>query len=204
MDDKWFKLRQKEIGVTADEIAQKMGRNRSAVSHIYSGQRRMSLEWAQAFAETLHVTIDEVLKHAGVLDPPRAQELSPGFAESDAAPFVGQGKQLDDAQKVARALGGERPGVDYWTVKSDALALGGYLTGDFILLDTNKSEQCRAGDIVIAQKYNWQTGTAETLLRRFEPPVLVAASTAASAQRVDVVDGNNVVIKGKVIASWRV
>lgn len=203
MDDKWFKSRQKQVGVTAEDIAREMGRARSNVSHIYSGQQRMSLDWARAFAKVLDVPIEEVLQRAGVLEPDKAQRLAPGFAESDAAPFIGQGARKDREDHVTRAMGGGRPGIDLWVVKSDALVLAGYLPDDLILVDTHKSELCKAGDIVIAQIYNWQTGTAETLLRRFEPPVLVAASAAPDAQRVHVVDGQNVVIRGKVIASWR-
>ena len=36
MDDKWFKAQQKRVGVTADQIAAEMGRDRSAVSSIYT------------------------------------------------------------------------------------------------------------------------------------------------------------------------
>ncbi|MBW4972103.1 helix-turn-helix domain-containing protein [Roseovarius mucosus] len=203
MDDKWFKSRQKELGVTADQIAARMGRNRSAVSHIYSGNRKMSLEWARAFAEALDVTVDEVLRRAGALDEPEAQTLRPGFAESDAVPFVGKGGARETTEATAQGMGGGRPGIDVWTVKSDALALRGYLPGDHILVDTHQSERCKSGDIVVAQIYNWQTGTAETILRVYEPPVLVMASAGLVAPITRVVDGQNVVIKGKIIASWR-
>ncbi len=203
MDEKWFKQRQKEAGVTAEDIAQKLGRNRSAVSHIYSGQRRMSLEWAQAFSDVLDVSVDEVLKRAGVYEPQVAQQLKPGFAESDATPFIGKASQIEAMTRIAAQMGGGRPGIDIWTVKSDALCLSGYLEGDMILVDTHQSERCKAGDTVIAQVYNRQTGGAETILRRFEPPVLVAANANPNQQRVHVVDGNNVAIRGKVIAQWR-
>lgn len=203
MDDKWFKKRQKELGVTADQIAEKMGRNRSAVSHIYSGQRRMSLDWAQAFADALDVTVDEVLHRAGVLDEQKAQTLHPGFADSDAVPFAGKGGDQDRNQVIAGALGGHPAGIDIWTVRSSALILRGYLPGDLILVDTHKSELCKSGDVVIAQVYNWQTGSAETILRLYEPPVLLSACANTDAPVSRVVDGQNVVIKGKVIASWR-
>ena len=162
----------------------------------------MSLEWAKAFAEVLQVPIADVLKHAGVADEDTARQFTPGFAEGDAAPWTP--KRDDDPGKViARALGASRPGVDIWQVRGCALALQGYLPGDMILVDSHQSELCRAGDVVIAQIYNWNAGDAKTVLRRFEPPVLVAACTEPDEMRVHVVDGNNVVIKGKVIASWR-
>ena len=75
--------------------------------------------------------------------------------------------------------------------------------GDSILVDTHQGDRCRAGDIVIAQIYN-RSGGAATVLRRFEPPVLISAPPDPEALKVNVVDGDHVVIKGKVIAKWRV
>lgn len=204
MDDKWFKAQQKRVGVTAEDIAKKMGRDRSAVSHIYTGQRRMSLEWAQVFSDVLEVPLDEVLKRAGVLSENPAREIAVGLADGDVVPWKPMGggdRSATDA--VAGHFGGGKPGVDVWIVSSGAMQLGGYMPGDNLLVDTNQSEMCRAGDVVLAQKYDWKTGNATTLLRRFEPPVLVPASADLAEQRVFVVDGDNVLIKGKVVASWR-
>lgn len=202
MDEKWFKLQQKKAGVTADDIARRMGRVRSTVSHIYSGRQKMSLDWAKAFAEVLQVPLDEVLKHAGVLEEAAAAPMRPGFAESDAVPFAGKDSEDRQARSVAQALG-ERPGVDLWQVRSPALAFMGYMPGDMMLVDTHAAERARAGDVVVAQVYDNARGTAFTLLRRFEPPVLVAASPDPGDRRVHVVDGVNVVIRGRVTASWR-
>lgn len=203
MDDKWFREQQKRVGVTADVISAKLGRDRSVISKIYAGRQRMTLDYAKAFAEALQVPLDEVLLRAGVTDEPTAQKVAPGFSESDAAPWVGSPGEKARMTTTAESLGGGQPGIDTWTVKSLAMAAGGYLPGDTILVDTHQSERCKPGDVVLAQNYNWKTGTAETILRRFEPPVLVTASTDPQDGRVLVVDGNNVVIKGKVIASWR-
>ncbi|WP_420415808.1 helix-turn-helix domain-containing protein [Marinovum algicola] len=203
MDDKWFKQRQKIAGVTAGDIAREAGRARSNISHIYSGKQKMSLDWAQAFAKMLDVSVDEVLRRAGALPPAAARPLRPGYAESDAIPFEGSAGAQERAEEKARVFGGSGPGVNIWTVKSPALALGGYLPGDVILVDTGQSERAQAGDVVIAEKFDRETGLTITMLRRYEPPVLVAASAAPTDQRVHVVDTQNVVIKGRVIASWR-
>lgn len=205
MDDRWFKQQQKKAGVTADAIAGVLGRDRSVVSKILSGKQKMTLDWAKAFSQVLQVPLATVLEKAGVGDLETVQQVSPGFAESDAAAWV-PGPGLAEAgavRSVALALGVDRPGVDIWRVKSRAMALGGYLEGDFLLVDTNASERARAGDVVIAQLYNNANGTAATVLRRFEPPVLIAASADPEDNRVHVVDGINVVIRGRVAASWR-
>lgn len=202
MDDKWFKQRQKIAGVTAEDIAKRMGRDRSVVSHIYSGRQRMSLDWARAFAEVLNVSLDEVLQHAGVMDEQQAQTLRPGFSESDVAPWKGKDAEDRAVHTVAQAHG-EKPGVDVWQVKSPALSLMGYMPGDMMLVDTHAAERVRQGDVVVAQIYDNNKGSAFTLLRRYEPPVLVAASPDPADRRVHVVDGINVVIRGRVTASWR-
>lgn len=206
MDYKWFKAQQKKAGVTAEDIAQRMGRSRSNVSHILNGHQRMSLDWAKAFADTLDVSVAEVLERAGVADPVTAQQLRPGFAESDAAPMVQQQSSGDGREyyQIAEYLGGKGSGMEIFRVKSRAMCLAGLLMGDYILVDTNLSERAKAGDVVIAQIFKNNSGTATTVIRRFEPPVLVAASADPDDMRVYVVDGTNVVIRGKVVASWRV
>ncbi|WP_092368612.1 helix-turn-helix domain-containing protein [Cribrihabitans marinus] len=203
MDDKWFKQRQKIAGVTAEDIAAELGRDRSVVSRIYTGRQAMSAAQAKVFARVLDVPLAEVMKRAGVLDEDEARELQPGFSDGDAVPFMSKLGSNHSMIGVISAFGGDRPGVDTWIVKGNSMILGGYLPGDRLLVDTHQSETCSAGDVVIAQSYDWQSGGATTLLRRFEPPVLVAASPDPEDGRVLVVDRNNVLIRGKVIASWR-
>lgn len=203
IDDKWFRAQQRKVGVTADDIAKEAGRTRSAVSHIYMGRQPMNLEWAKVFAKVLGQPLDEVLRRAGVADGQAAQALAPGFAESDAAVWIpkqGEGRKV---QSVADAFGA-RPGVDIWQVRTHAMALQGLLPGDYMLVDTHAADSARAGDIVVAQVYDNARSKAATILRRFEPPVLVAASADPEEQRIYIVDGNNVAIRGKVAASWRV
>lgn len=203
MDVTWFKKQQKKADVTAEDIAREMGRDRSIVSHIYNGRQRMSIDWARAFAKVLDVPLDEVLEHAGMLEAPQARTIRPGFSEGDAVPFTPAPSASDDLDARARAFGGGRPGVDVWQVRGGAMTLGGYLPGDMLLVDTHQTERLNAGDIVVAQRYDNQTGTAITMLRRHEPPVLVSATADPADQRVHFVDGTNVVVRGKVIASWR-
>lgn len=206
MNAAWFKQQMKVGRVTAEDVASAAGRHRSNVSHIFSGNQRMSLDWAKAFATTLNQPLDEVLRHAGVLDRENARQIAhmnAGFSDGDAAPFAGQGGQAEKTRSIASALGGDRPGVDIWTVRGTAMILGGLLPGDEILIDTHLADRARAGDVVIAQHYDAQSGSAKTLLRRFEPPVLVAASIDPDHLRTLVVDGRNVVIRGVVVGSWR-
>lgn len=203
MDDKWFKAQQKKVGVTAEDIANHRGLSRVNVSHILTGRQPMSLPWAKAFAEVLQQPLDVILEKAGVTDAATAQAVVPGFSEGDAAPWK-QGPGLAEnapIKTIATAMG-ERPGVDVWRVQSRSMALAGLLEGDFILVDTHQAERVKPGDIVVAQVYN--RAGAMTVLRRYAPPVLIAASANPEEQGIFVVDGVNVVVRGKVVASWRI
>ncbi|GGF73479.1 hypothetical protein SAMN05216376_111149 [Mameliella alba] len=203
MEADWFRRQLKIKRKTAEDVALAAGRHRSNVSHILAGKQAMSLDWARAFAEVMDAPLDEVMSHAGMLDQPTARAVAHGFSDGDAAPFVGQGGKAQKTQSIAEIMGGGKPGVDVWTVRTNALCLAGYLPGDAILVDTNAAERARSGDTVIAQHYDAQSGTAKTLLRRFETPVLVAASPEQEHQRVLFVDGQNVVVRGVILASWR-
>ncbi len=204
MDKDWFKRRLRMQGKTSDDLAKAIGRDRAVVSRIMNGHQQMSLDQAKVIAGELGVDVSEVLVRSGMTDAPMAQALQPGFAESDAAAWV-PGPALAEGASVASiaaAMGGGKPGIDVWRVRSQAMALAGMLAGDFMLVDSNQAERVKPGDVVVAQIYN-RTG-ATTVLRRFEPPVLVSDSADPTDRKVHVVDGINVVIRGKVVASWRV
>lgn len=202
IDDKWFKQQQRKVGVTTEDIAAKAGRTRTTVSNIYSGRQPMSLAWAKVFAEVLQQPLDEVLRRAGVADDQQAQALAPGFSDSDAAAWIPKQGEGRSVEAIAAAFGA-RPGVDIWQVRTAAMSLQGLLPGDFMLVDTHAAERVKPGETVVAQAYDNLQGRATTILRRFEPPVLVAASADPDDRRVHIVDGVNVVIRGKVVASWR-
>lgn len=203
MDDKWFKQIQKSKGLTSFDLGELIGRDRSVISRILNGHQEMTLDQARVFSKAFDVPVSEILTRAGLTDDNTAQTFSPGFSESDAAAWIPEGGSGDAGKRIAAALGGDRPGIDIWQVKSPAMALQGYLPGDLMLVDTHAAERTKPGDTVIAQVYDNAQGTASTILRRYAPPVLVAASSDPDDQKVHVVDGSNVVVRGKVIASWR-
>lgn len=200
VDAEWFKRRQKMVGVTSSDLGEALGRTRTVVSNIYHGRSKMSLEQARIFAEMLQVSLAEVLEKAGLADQDTAQRVRPGLSEGDAAPWAGKPAEAEDFDAIAKCFG-KRPGVDVWRVKSGAMALAGMLPGDFFLLDTHAVPH--AGDAVVAQVYDAASGEATTVLRRLEPPALVAASADPKDWRPYIVDGRNVAVMGKVSASWR-
>lgn len=201
MDAVWFKKRQRAAGVTSHDLGEALGRDRTIVSRIYNGTQKMTLEQARIFAEQLRADFAEVLEKAGLTDAPTARRLQPGLSEGDAAPWAGKPEtEAEDFDAIARCFG-KRPGVDVWRVTSGAMSLAGMLPGDFFLLDTHATPH--AGDAVVAQVYDAASGEATTVLRRLEPPALVAASADPKDWRPFIVDGRNVAVMGKVRASWR-
>jgi SOS-response transcriptional repressor LexA len=204
MNANWFKSRQKMLGVTSFDLGSALGRDRTVVSKILNGHQRMSFDQAKIFAEMLNAPVADVLVHAGITDQTTAQTLRPGFSESDAVPWVPK-EGVDETADltISRALGAGKNGIDIWKLQTNSMSLAGYLSGDMVLVDGRSDRSARDGDVVIAQVYDWKIGTANTLLRRFSTPVLVAASADADDAKVYVVDNDRVVIKGTVIASWR-
>ncbi|PWE50059.1 hypothetical protein DEM26_08905 [Thioclava sp. NG1] len=202
MDDKWFKQQQKRVGVTAEDIARHLGRDRSVVSKIYTGQRSMTLDFARKFAEVLDVPLAEVLERAGVGTGVELKSMAPGISEGDAVPWSPKENDRRRTPTIAEAFGASA-GVDIWRVQTGSMALQGYMPGDYMLVDTHQAERAKNGDVVVAQIFDNAKNRAVTVLRRLETPVLVAASMEPGDRRVHVVDGINVVVRGKVIASWR-
>jgi hypothetical protein len=123
--------------------------------------------------------------------PPAAR----GFGE-DAVPFDAKG--ADPAVSAAlKALIGGRKAADPWTIRTRALERIGFLPGDIVIVDLGRRPE--AGDAVCAQVYDWRRAAAETVMRLYEPPYLVAASLDEGLRRPLVVDNEQVVIKGVVL-----
>jgi hypothetical protein len=201
MEAEWFKDLQRKAGVTSSDIGSQLGRDRTIVARIYAGRQPMTYEQAEVFASMLCVPIEDVLLRAGLRQKPAA---SSGFSEGDVVAFDRSGGPPPLLDKITDAVGGERPGVDVWQVRTDAMLLAGYLPDDWLLVDTHAAGQVASGDTVIAQVYDLNSGSAKTLLRQFQKPALVAHSASPKDWGVHIVDDQTVMVRGVVIASWRV
>lgn len=122
-----------------------------------------------------------------------------GLSETDAEPFA-PGDRNDAATRAILAAKGERNHVDPWILHSRALEAAGYLPGDILLVDLN--ENARDGDVVCAQVYD-RSGNAETIFRVLERPFLVAAPLERRPIRPLLVDDEQVVVRGVVVATIR-
>ena len=149
---------------------------------------------------TLHArTLRKLQEYSGIALPVDAGEdmvlAARGFRE-DAVPY--DARQADPAFSTAlRALIDGRKAADPWTIKTRSLERIGFMPGDVVIVDLGARPE--SGDAVCAQVYDWRRGTAETVMRLYEPPYLVAASLDESLRRPLVVDDDQVIIKGVVL-----
>ncbi len=122
-----------------------------------------------------------------------------GLAESEAEPFF-----LETASPIVElavsALKQDHNGIDPWVMRSRALEHEGYLPGDILMVDLNVGP--KSGDAVCAQVYDRQ-GKAETVIRIYDDPFLISASSDPEVRKPLLVDGDRVVILGVVVASFR-
>jgi hypothetical protein len=139
-------------------------------------------------------SIRKIVDKFGVPGPAIAdtQFFPPGFSEPELLPLevpspVFAGFSLSPDQYVKR-------------LNTRALELLGYLPGAKVLFDM--SVQPVVDDIVEAQIYNHARGTAETILRLYDPPYIVARTADPGVnQKPQLVDGVNVRIVAVALKS---
>lgn len=125
---------------------------------------------------------------------PGDEDAPRGFAEGEAS-------RLTAAQEPAELKAGENQGV--WLIGSRSLELAGIIPGDMVLVDMGETP--RSGDVVCAQVYNLDRGTAETKFRHYEPPFLMTRTMdPAASERPLFVDNERVWVAGVVIRTLRV
>ena len=160
-------------------------------------------------------TIRKIALTQGV-QPPEGVKLKPAsmknsvlstgqqnFSEGEGTPYILPEKaktQTLEQQAVSLVLASHK-NVTPWRLKADSLSAIGYMRNDILFVDI--ARQPKANDIVCAQHYNWQQGTAQTLFRLYRPPYLMGASLTNPAIQPLFADDENNSIKGVVISSMR-
>ena len=118
-----------------------------------------------------------------------------GFAE-DAVPF--DAESADPAISAAiKALIGSREDAESRTISSRALEGLGYLPGDIVIIDLGRKPA--RGDVVCAQLSGMGRSESETVMRIYQPPVLLAATFDRPLERLLWVDDPRVKIEGVVL-----
>ena len=127
--------------------------------------------------------------------------LVAAFNEAEAMPFEFDDNVQDLLIEALRSMVARSNNVDLWVLKSGALSAVGYDEGDVIIVDRNAEP--RPGDAVCAQRYDWRRGTAETVFRVFRKPYLLSAAARGEPAMPEVLDDENVVIRGVVVGGCR-
>ena len=151
----------------------------------------------------LQTSIVEAIARVGGIPPYQvaAPQLPRGFHEDEAEPYEALVANPDLALgRAILAFRGGKNAIDPWVMRSSALELAGYLPGDILLVDMNETPS--SGDAVCAQIYD-RHGRAETVIRIYEHPYLVAASATPGLRRPVLIDNENVVVRGCVVATIR-
>ncbi|HML13623.1 MAG TPA: hypothetical protein VK456_09975 [Xanthobacteraceae bacterium] len=179
------------VGKPATRIAKEIGVAASTLTRL--------LNAPESSTATLHArTISKLQEYSGIPlfgGEPRLLPGPRGLAE-DAVPF--DAKAADPAVSAAiKALIGTRQAANPWTIRTRALERIGFLPGDIVIVDLGRLPE--AGDAVCAQVYDWGRSDAETVMRLYEPPFLVAASLDEQLRRPLVVDNERVIIKGVLL-----
>ncbi len=168
----------KEVGVAASTLTRLLNENSTATLHAR--------------------TISRLQEYSGISlfgGDPSAPAAFRGLAE-DAVPFEAKGADPEVVAAIKALIGGRRA-ADPWTMRSRALEQRGFLIGDIVIVDLGRRPE--AGDMVCAQVYDWRRAAAETVMRLYEPPYLVAASLDEGLRRPLVVDNEQVIIKGVLL-----
>ncbi|MEP6284305.1 MAG: LexA family transcriptional regulator [Nitratireductor sp.] len=145
-------------------------------------------------------TIDKIAAVGGI-PPFRTEPPAPprGFQEREAELYDGSLPDLMTDEVLVAVKTGKN-GVDPWILRSDALVHAGYRPGDIVIVDRNAEPL--DGDIVCAQVYD-ASGKAETVMRIYEEPYLVAASPDPRLQRPLHVGKDHVLLRGVVVGTWK-
>lgn len=141
-------------------------------------------------------TIEKLENYSGIpLESLSEEAPRTGLREPDAVPYEANGKLPDSLTNPSALLG------DVWVMQSKNMQLGGILPGD--LMDIAQGVPPLPGDVVCAQVYDNQRGTARTLIRRYMPPFLVPQAADPLAVKPILIAPESVTIMGVIMSSWR-
>ena len=82
----WLRELRKEHGMTQEDLAQRMGKERSAISKYEAGVCDLSGRVLAAYADIFHKTMDEIYRLAAADSTPHAANGHPAAVASEVAP----------------------------------------------------------------------------------------------------------------------
>lgn len=176
-------------GWSQRELGRRINSSGSQIRKLETGERQLTQHWMDRIARVLGCEPGDLL-------PGADENGRPGVGEADLVAYDAGGETAH-VFEVKHALypgSAERNDVHVMEVRSDAMELAGFFPGDGIVIDLALGDRARDGDIVSAQVYAKDGMTAESVLRRFVPPFLVAESRNPHHRRPLLVDNDRVKI----------
>lgn len=185
-----------EHGMTATALARQAGLAPPTLARFMKGGE-----------DVTHVlstpTIAKIAAAVGRTSPIAPEvRMRQGVAEPELAPYRPDADRPDADARLLSALAPGHNNAHVFQLRGRALDLLGYLPGDLVIVDLNATAE--PGNVVCAQIYDRQQMRAETVMRLYEPPYLLAQSSDPRYRRPEFVDNRHVVIMGVIIASARV
>lgn len=162
-------------GISQTELAALLGRDKSVVTNLFQGRRRLKADEAAVIAERLGVTVAVVMgrnepqargfNEPSILIPfqhaPKSNRKIAGVVQNGEKFFL----ETENAGYTEKAYALEMP--------DDSMNLAGILAGDILISELDRPYQNE--QMVIAQHY--KKSGATTIIRMFSQPFLLARST---------------------------
>lgn len=178
-------------------LAERVRVDHTTVSRIEKGERGLSVDMAQKFAQALNTTVGHLL---GIDDAGAAtNKVDKAALMEEAAPFALQDAGNDTPISLRRSA---RDTVEPFLVKSNSLDALGYNPGDVIFVDIGQVavDALKPAQCVVAQAYSGMT--AVTVLRQFIPPALLITNSRRDNAMSLNLDTDDVAIKGVIVGQY--
>lgn len=184
----WVHAIMRHKGVKRSRMAKDANVNHSTILKFMSDPLDVAL---------LHTSTVEKLERYSGIPPYETGPVEPpqGFEEKESEPYAPT--EESHLARAIQAIKAGRNGIDPWVLNSRALENAGYFPGDILIIDLNETPE--SGDIVCAQVYD-RLGRAETVMRIYEEPYLIAATGDRTLMRPALVDNDRVKIRGVMLA----
>ena len=186
MPENPIRARRQELGLKQAEAARLIGMEKNQLYKLETGRlKKIPPEHIPGLERVLKMTVAQML----------GQQPLHGFTEPEAR-FLHEPDLGDLELRAARVL---YPGrhADTMIVGAPSLLLKGYAPGDRILVDMALKPEL--GNCVVAQVYDEEVAAAETVLRVYQPPVLVPATADVGRFKTYVIDDSAVKIMGVIV-----
>ena len=183
-------------GLTLAALADLVDLSHTHISRIENGKRGLSIPIAEKLARVMNTTVAEIIGSDELQNTCAAGKAA--FRE-DATPYDGASVGPLPIRPV------RSKNVDPWHIKSNALDLAGIKAGMIVFVDISADavDNITPLQCVVAQIYNRNSPSAQTVVRQFIPPsLLITNSSEVNEVPLDI-DKGQAFVKGVIIGKYQ-